>query len=292
VKEFRNKIAVITGSANGIGKAFALEGAKRGMRLALIDIDEERLPGVKAECEQFGSPGVAAILADVSSPREVRDSIAQVTQAFGGVDVMFSNAGIATAGWINDLPSQDWQWAMDVNSNAMAYYAHEVLPIMEEQKTPAYFMFTASIAGLIGGLRINTSYLASKHAALCIAEGTRDYVKAKALDIGISVFCPEYIRTDIHNSERRRPTRYTVADDPFYQSKNHLDYKKLFEANITQKGMNPDFVGPRLFRAMEDEQMYIAPHLHTHESVKARHRAIEADLEKDRALHMEFASLQ
>lgn len=292
MKEFKDKIAVVTGAANGIGKAYALEAAKRGMKLALIDSDAERLPGVQAECESLGAPQAISIITEVSEPRQVKDSIDRVMQEYGRIDVMFSNAGIATAGWINVLPAQDWQWAMDVNGLAMANYVREVLPIMEKQGTPAYFLFTASIAGLISGLRINTSYLASKHAAVCIAEGVRDYVKAKELDIGVSVFCPEYIHTDIHNSERHRPEKYSVPDDPFYQSENHLSYKDLFAKNITEKGMNMAFVGPRLFRAMEDGQMYIAPHLHTHESIKARHRAIEADLEKEAALHEEFAALQ
>jgi short-subunit dehydrogenase len=120
----------------------------------------------------------------------------------------------------------------------------------------------------------------------------QDYVVAENLNIGVSVFCPEYIHTDIHNSERHRPEKYTVSYDPFYASENYLNYRAGFAKNITEKGMNPAFVGPRLFRAIEDNQMYIVPHMHTHEQILRRHRAIEADLEKERALHEEFARLQ
>ncbi len=59
---------------------------------------------------------------------------------FGRIDIFFSNAGIATAGMINDIPPQDWRWAMDVNGIAMADYVHEVLPIIEAQGTPAHNM--------------------------------------------------------------------------------------------------------------------------------------------------------
>ena len=110
--------------------------------------------------------------------------------------------------------------------------------------------------------------------------------------IGNPDICPEYIHTDIHNSEDHRPADYSVPCDPFYATDSYWDYRKLFDKNITQVGMNPAFVGPRLFRAIEDNQMYIVPHMHTHASIRARHARIEADLERDEALNAEFEPLQ
>ena len=223
---------------------------------------------------------------------EVRFSIMRVMQEYGQIDIMFSNAGVCTAGWVYDHPPQDWAWAANVNYLGMCYYVHEVLPIFQKQGTPCHFMFTASIAGLIGGLRYNTAYLASKHAAVCLAEAVKDLATANKMDMGVSVFCPEYIHTDIHNSEDHRPEQYSVPCDPFYTTASYKDYRALFDDNITNKGMNPRFVGPRLFRAIEDNQMYIAPHMHTHDQIRARHRAIEADLLLDEKLDAEFKPLQ
>jgi NAD(P)-dependent dehydrogenase (short-subunit alcohol dehydrogenase family) len=292
MKEFKGKIAVVTGAANGIGRAFCEEAAKRGMKLALIDIDTDDLAVTKEICEKAGAEKVITIKTDVSKYEEVRFSIMRVMQEYGGIDVMYNNAGIATAGWVYDHPAQDWAWAMNVNVLGMAYYAHEVLPIFKKQGTPCHYLFTASIAGLIGGLRYNTAYLASKHAAVCIAESVKDLANAEMPYMGVSVFCPEYIHTDIHNSEDHRPAEFSKPCDPFYESDSYKNYREGFRKNITEKGMNPAFVGPRLFLAIEENHMYIVPHMHTHEEIRSRNRAIEADLEREGALNARFEPLQ
>lgn len=292
MKEFKNKVAVVTGAATGIGREFSKEAARRGMKLALIDINVKDLAVTKQLCEEAGAVNVVTIKTDVTNYEEVRFSIMRVMQEYGQIDVMFANAGIATAGWVYNHPPQDWAWAMNTNVLGLAYYVHEVLPIFMKQGTPCHFMFTASIAGLIRGLRYNTAYLASKHAAVCIAEAVKDLAVAENMDMGVSVFCPEYVHTNIHNSEDNRPEAFSVPCDPFYETDSYKDYRHLFDTNITEKGMNPAFVGPRLFRAIEENHMYIVPHMHTHEQIRARHRQIEADLEREAALHAEFEPLQ
>lgn len=264
MKEFKNKVAAITGSATGIGRAFAEEAAKRGMRLALIDINTEGLEETKAICEKAGAPKVVTIKTDVTKYEEVRFSILRVMQEYGQLDLMFANAGIATAGWVYNHPPQDWAWAMNTNVLGLTYYVHEVLPIFKQQGTPCHFLFTASIAGLITGLRYNTAYLASKHAAVCIAEAVRDLAENDPdySMMGVSVFCPEYVHTNIHNSEDHRPADYSVPCDPFYATDSYWDYRRLFDSNITVKGMNPAFVGPYLFEAVEENHMYKVPHAH------------------------------
>ena len=67
-------------------------------------------------------------------------------QEYGQLDLMFANAGIATAGWVYNHPPQDWAWAMNTNVLGLTYYVHEVLPIFKQQGTPCHFLFTASIA--------------------------------------------------------------------------------------------------------------------------------------------------
>lgn len=235
MKEFKNKVAAITGSATGIGRAFAEEAAKRGMRLALIDINTEGLEETKAICEKAGAPKVVTIKTDVTKYEEVRFSILRVMQEYGQLDLMFANAGIATAGWVYNHPPQDWAWAMNTNVLGLTYYVHEVLPIFKQQGTPCHFLFTASIAGLITGLRYNTAYLASKHAAVCIAEAVRDLAENDPdySMMGVSVFCPEYVHTNIHNSEDHRPADYSVPCDPFYATDSYWDYRRLFDSNIT-----------------------------------------------------------
>lgn len=145
MKEFAGKVAGITGAANGIGEAFALEAARRGMNLALIDLEGDRLQEVKKECEALGAPKVVTITVDVSEYEQVRMSVERIMAEFERIDVFYSNAGVAGAGTLGNIPAQDWDWITSVNFLGMAYYVTEVLPIMKKQGTDAYFLFTVSI---------------------------------------------------------------------------------------------------------------------------------------------------
>ena len=107
MKEFAGKVAGITGAANGIGEAFALEAARRGMNLALIDLEGDRLQEVKKECEALGAPKVVAITVDVSEYEQVRLSVKRIMAEFERIDVFFSNAGVAGAGTLGNIPAQD-----------------------------------------------------------------------------------------------------------------------------------------------------------------------------------------
>lgn len=291
MKDWTNKVACITGAACGIGKAFAQYAAQQGMRLALIDIDD-RVEDVKKECEALGSPKVVAIKVDVTEYEQVRMSVKRIMNEFGQIDVFFSNAGVGGAGTLVNIPPQDWQWITSVNFLAMAYYAIEVVPIMKEQGTEAYFLITGSIGSLQPGLRIQSAYTASKHAVLSLAESIKDYADNFAPNIGVTAFCPMYVNTEIYDSERCRPERFKKPYDPFYATADYNDYKANFETRIKTTGFNPRFVGPRLFRAMEDKQLYVHPHIDTHQMIRDRFSRIEADLRKDEELDAEFKALE
>lgn len=291
MKDYTNKVAAVTGAACGIGKAFAQYAAEQGMRLALIDIDD-RVEDVQKECEALGSPKAVAIKVDVSEYEQVRMSVKRIMAEFGQIDVFFSNAGVGGAGTLGNIPPQDWDWITSVNFLSMAYYVTEVLPIMVKQGTEAGFIITSSIGGLQPGMRIQSAYTASKHAALSLAESVSDYAKNYAPFISVTCFCPEYVNTEIYDSERCRPERFKKPYDPFYATADYNEYKANFEKRIKSTGFNPRFVGPRLFRAMEDNQLYVHPHLHTHKIIRDRFARIEADLRKDEELDAEFKALE
>ena len=217
---------------------------------------------------------------DVSVYEEAKASVQATMEQFGQIDVLFANAGIATAGSILTIPIRDWEWAMAVNTMGIVHYVHEVLPIMEAQKTPAHLMCTASIAGLRAGMAVNPPYFASKHAAVSVAESVKAEVESTGCDIGVSVFCPMYVATDIHNCEKHRPARFWDASDPFYRSEEYIKAREAFRDNVTG-GMPLDNIGKRLFQAIEDNQMYIVTHTQTIPYIEERHRAIEADAKKE-----------
>lgn len=279
MKEFNGKVALVTGAAHGIGYAFSKEAAERGMKLALVDIDEPALNQVAEELRSRNAE-VLVCVTDVSVYEEAKASVQATMEQFGQIDVLFANAGIATAGSILTIPIRDWEWAMAVNTMGIVHYVHEVLPIMEAQKTPAHLMCTASIAGLRAGMAVNPPYFASKHAAVSVAESVKAEVESTGCDIGVSVFCPMYVATDIHNCEKHRPARFWDASDPFYRSEEYIKAREAFRDNVTS-GMPLDNIGKRLFQAIEDNQMYIVTHTQTIPYIEERHRAIEADAKKE-----------
>lgn len=279
MKDFAGKIAVITGAASGIGRSFAKEAARKGMKLALIDINFDGVKAVAEECNELGSPKAVAIKADVSIHEEVRFSIQRVMQDFGGIDLMFHNAGIWPAIKM-DLPINEWQWAVNVNTLGPCYYAMEVLPIFVKQGTPCHFMINSSIAGMSAGNEFSTHYMVSKHGATVLAEGLKSYADNHKLDMGVSVFCPNTVATDIANSYKWKPEQYSKPLDPVYASDEYWGGIAMFNQMI-DAGYNPDGVALRLFRAIEDNQMYILSHPETHDMVRARFAAIEADMQKE-----------
>ena len=284
MKEFFGKVALITGAAHGIGYSFALEAASRGMKLALVDIDETAMLEAAKECSRFGAE-VLTCPTDVSVYEEAKASVEATMARFGQIDLLFANAGIATAGSILHIPIRDWEWALAVNTMGIVHYVHEVLPIMEAQKTPAHLMCTASIAGLRAGMAINPPYFCSKHAAVSVAESVKAEVESSGSDIGVSVFCPMYVATDIDNCENHRPARFWDASDPFYNSEEYLTAREAFHKNIAT-GMPLKKIGKRLFKAIEDNQMYIVTHTQTIPYIESRHRAIEEDAKKELELQL------
>lgn len=108
--EFKDKVALITGAANGFGKVFAMEAVKRGMKVAIVDIDGDDLFGVTALLKKMGGE-VLPIEADVTDYSQVKMSVDKTMETFGQIDILFANAGIAPSGDIFNLPARDWQWA-------------------------------------------------------------------------------------------------------------------------------------------------------------------------------------
>lgn len=273
--EFKGKVALITGAANGFGKVFAMEAVNRGMKVAIVDIDGDDLFGVTALLRKMGGE-VLPIEADVTLYDDVKMSVDKTMEAFGQIDILFANAGIAPSGDIFHLPPRDWEWTVQANLLNHGWYFSLVVPIMAKQGTPCHIMSTASIAGILHGIGNNPAYSATKHAAVALAEDLNKYCMANGYDIGVSVYCPAYVQTDLHHTERHRPERFRAPDDPYYQSRHYKDAIRRVNVNITT-GTPLEPVGRFLFKAIEDKQLYVLQHYAYAPYIAARHRGIEAD---------------
>lgn len=257
MKEFKNKVALITGAANGFGREFVKEAVAREMKIAVVDIEGAELDAVVAEEKAKGAT-IIGIQADVTKPEECEKAVNATMEAYGQIDLLMNNAGVAIPGVVWELPIRDWEWITHLNVLSHVYFMKLVIPIMLKQGTHCHICNTASVAGVITSDGM-PAYHTTKHAAVALAESVSYDLQAIGADIVMSVYCPGFVQTDLHHSERHRPEQYADPSDPYYTSPTF--YKGQATAkHVIETGMPIDSVGMRVFQAIEDEQFYILTH--------------------------------
>ena len=141
-KELARRVALVTGAANGIGKAIALRLAAEGAHVAVTDVDAEGCRDVSEEIIAANGAGRAvAFPMDVTVEQQVSEAFQEVRRAYGGLDILVSNAGIAPVGAIDNLSPIDWQRALDINTTGHFLVAAEAIKIMKEQGTGGSLVF-------------------------------------------------------------------------------------------------------------------------------------------------------
>jgi short-subunit dehydrogenase len=191
-KYFKNKTAVITGAASGIGREFAIELAKLGSNLVISDINLDRLNQVKEEIEQLGIK-VVAVKCDVTKQMEVKKMAKAAITELGDIHFLFSNAGIATGGQFEYFTVSHWKRIININLWGMIHCVTAFIPKMIEQNY-GHIITTASIAGSfgIGGL---IPYCTTKFANAGFCEAL--YGEYKGRGINVSIICPFPIKTNL-----------------------------------------------------------------------------------------------
>lgn len=201
--ELNNRVAVVTGGANGIGAGLARRFTAEGAFVVVADLD-----GAAAEAVA-NSIGGAGVQLDVSDEVAVADLVDLVTQDKGSVDLFCSNAGIATGGGI-EVPDARWQRTWEINVMAHVYAARAVLPQMLE-RGEGYLLQTASAAGLLTNLGA-APYSVTKHAVVAFAEWLA--VTYGDRGIRVSCLCPQFVDTAMLDvfADQPRMARYVHRD--------------------------------------------------------------------------------
>ncbi|MGB9304829.1 MAG: SDR family oxidoreductase, partial [Mycobacterium sp.] len=187
----RDKVAVITGAASGIGRAIACTLADRGARLVAVDLDNN---GVQALAGALTGSDVLAHRADVSDPvafEGIRDA---TLQRFGRVDIVVNNVGVLTNGLPQDIPISEWQRLLDINLMSLVRSNAAFLPLLLGQGS-GHLVNTASFAGLFTYSYDRLPYAATKAAIVQISEGLAIYLRPK--NIGVTLLCPGPVLTNI-----------------------------------------------------------------------------------------------
>jgi gluconate 5-dehydrogenase len=170
--DLTGKVAVVTGASSGLGADAALAYAKAGADVALLARRVEKLEKVKTEIEKTGRKAIA-VGCDVSDENKVKAAIEQVLDAFGRIDILLNDAGVAVGGGVDTLTVEDWDKSFNTNVKGIFLVCKYVIPHMKEQNY-GKIVNVASINAVIadkGDMFIRHSYNASKSAVLGLTKG-------------------------------------------------------------------------------------------------------------------------
>lgn len=248
MKEFRGKVAFITGAASGIGLGIAHALAARGMIIALADIEEEALAKVKTEFEERQAK-VIAIPLDVSDRGAVAKAAEETIKTFGKVHVLCNNAGVGRSVRLDEATAQDWDWVLGVNLGGVVNGLLAFLPHMKAHGEGGHIVNTSSLSGLrYSPDRGQGIYSTSKFAIVGLSEALASDLEP--FGIGVSVLCPAFVATRMPESGRNRPVRFGGAN----VQRRAPDDPLLVGART---GKNPDLVGEYVATAIAENQLHV-----------------------------------
>ncbi|MCG8520657.1 MAG: SDR family oxidoreductase, partial [Pseudomonadales bacterium] len=225
----------ITGGASGLGRAIALRYAKEGAKVCIGDINPEQGVAVEAELNQAGGEGyfVECDVRRLSDFEKVRDDL---VQKWGGVDVVVNNAGVASAGSIEDTTIGDWEWILDINVLGVVRGCKAFTPLFKEQGSGA-FVNVASMAGLMLAPLMD-SYNVSKAGVIALSETLSQELRDSG--IHVSCVCPAFFQTNLASTMR--------SDIPGIQQNVN---KLMKRSSITAEDVAED-----IFRSVKDKDFW------------------------------------
>jgi NAD(P)-dependent dehydrogenase (short-subunit alcohol dehydrogenase family) len=254
MQEFEGKVAVVTGAASGMGRAFAERFAHEGMKVVLADMEEQALENA-VRALRLGEFDVLGVVTNVADPNEVEGLAGRTLDAYGKVHVVCNNAGVAlhTGQGVWEHSLNDWQWLMGVNFWGVLYGIRTFVPIMIAQEEECHIVNTSSLAGLVAG---SGAYGATKHAVVSLSESLYTELQARKLTkIGVSVLCPGLVDTRIADAERNRPPELqNTSEGSIAERRSRVD--RMLEWSASD-GLPPARVAEIVLEGIREGRFYL-----------------------------------
>ena len=269
ITNFTGKTAVLTGAGSGFGLECARIGAKLGMNLVLVDVQQDALDAAALELESAGAQ-VLALKVDVSSASEMEALGAAVLARFGAPHFVFNNAGVGSGGLIWENSVKDWEWVLGVNVMGVVHGVRVFTPMMlaAAQADPTWqghIVNTASMAGLLNPPNMGV-YNVSKHAVVSLSETLYQDLALVTDQIGASVLCPFFVATGIGQSHRNRPAELHSGK----ATKSQKIQQAMTGKAVDSGKVSAADVAQLVFNAMAGNQFYIYSHPKAIKSVQTR----------------------
>ena len=269
ITDFNNKTAVLTGAGSGFGLECARIGARLGMNLVLVDVQQDALDRAAQELQAAGA-AVLAQRVDVSNAAAM-DALGQAVLArFGAPHFVFNNAGVGSGGLIWENSAKDWEWVLGVNVMGVAHGVRVFTPMMlaaaaQDPAWQGHIVNTASMAGLLNMPNMGI-YNVSKHAVVALSETLYQDLALVTDQISASVLCPFFVPTGISQSHRNRPAD-TAPEKP---TRSQLIGQAMSDKAVGSGRVSAADVAQKVFDAIAAGQFYIYSHPKAIGSVQVR----------------------
>jgi len=269
VEQLRDKIAVITGGASGIGRALAERFGSEGMKLVLADIEPGPLEEAAAKLEAAGCE-VLAVPTNVADAEQMDALGARALERFGAVHVVCNNAGVGGGGQMWDLTTKDWEWVLGPNLWGVIHGVRVFGRHLVDQNE-GHFVNTASMAGLVSIPNMGP-YNVTKHSVVTLSETLWAELQNAGSEVGVSVLCPGFVNTRIFESDRNRPDELRNPEAP-PETPEVLERRKMMAA-FMQQAMPTEAVAEQVLDAVRTKRFYILTHDGARDGVAQRMQAI------------------
>ena len=269
IDNFAGKTAVLTGAGSGFGLECARIGARLGMNLVLVDVQQDALDAAAAEMRAAGAQ-VLAQRVDVSDAAQMEALGAAVLERFGAPHLVFNNAGVGAGGLVWENTVKDWEWVLGVNLMGVVHGVRVFTPMMlaaakKDLAWRGHIVNTASMAGLLAAPNMGI-YNVSKHAVVSLSETLYQDLSLVTDQISASVLCPFFVPTGISQSHRNRPGDLP-ADKP---TKSQLIGQAMSDKAVGSGKVTAAEVAQKVFDAAAAGQFYIYSHPKAIASVQTR----------------------